>query len=170
MLTCCWAPAAANLFASGAPAISELPNSQSHWQRSWEYVSEDRGEKAWCEAVRGREGKRFVAAPQMLGRGGFCIRGQAFVGMISSMSPYSCRVLLGSSQTWLFQTAHWGGGGQNSIVPYDFLGGGGRRVKQVQCGKLAFSQGNRAHFGLFKGFVGFSPIVTWKSCSCYKFQ
>ena len=30
----------------------------------------------------------------------------------------------------------------------------GRRVKQVQRGKLAFLPGNRAHFAHFEGFLG----------------
>ena len=49
-------------------------------------------------------------------------------------------------------------------------GGGGGRVKQVQCGKLAFLQGNRAHFGHFEGFFGFLVMGSRKPCLCYKFQ
>ena len=45
-----------------------------------------------------------------------------------------------------------------------------RRVKQVQCGKLAFSHENRAHFGHSKGLLGFPAIATQKLCLCSKFQ
>ena len=37
-----------------------------------------------------------------------------------------------------------------------------RRVKQVQCGKLALQPGNGAHVGHFEGFVGISAIATRK--------
>ena len=46
----------------------------------------------------------------------------------------------------------------------------GRRVKQAQCGKLAFLQGHRAKFGHFEGFLAFLFIASWNPYLCYKFQ
>ena len=51
-------------------------------------------------------------------------------------------------------------------LPVIALVGGGRRVKQVQCGKL----GNRAQFGHFKGLSGFLAIATRKPYLYYEFQ
>ena len=45
-----------------------------------------------------------------------------------------------------------------------------KRVKQAQCGKLAFLLGNGAHFGHFQGFLAFLAIATRKPYLCFKFQ
>ena len=77
----------------------------------------------------------------------------------STSQHWRCIKILGGRFGYFLFFSAWGRG-RGSMGRQ---GGGGRRVKQAQCG-------NRAHFGHFEGFLEFLATIVRKPCLCSKFQ